>query len=224
MIHASPFLRYTLCLIFTFIFLSEGYAQSIRQYQKNFFGAGIPTEEFEFLAAPSQSGRQRQENWCWAACIQMVLNYHGLKVSQEEVVRRIYGSLVDRPGNPDQVLSALSGSAVNTRGGYSRIYADYGFISDYEIINNLAAKMPIMVGLQNPDQESAHAYVLTAAYYHLNVHDRPVIDKVVLRDPYPTRPSRQVITWSNFVSHKPIFFKVWVQEEPQAPVLQYGMD
>ncbi|MEM6763347.1 MAG: papain-like cysteine protease family protein [Bacteroidota bacterium] len=188
------------------------------------FGAGIPTEEFEFLAAPSQSGRQRQENWCWAACIQMVLTYHGLKVSQEEVVRRIYGSLVDRPGNPDQVLSALSGSAVNTRGGYSRIYADYGMISDVEIINNLAAKMPIMVGLQNPDQESAHAYVLTAAYYHLNVHERPVIDKIVLRDPYPTRPSRQVITWSNFLSHKPIFFKVWVQAEHQSPTFQYGLE
>ena len=65
--------------------------QSITQIGQNYYTAGIPSEEFEFFSAAQSTGRQRQANWCWAACVQMVLNYHGLHITQEQVVEKIYG-------------------------------------------------------------------------------------------------------------------------------------
>jgi hypothetical protein len=47
--------------------------QSIQQLGPNYFVAGIPTNEFNAWAAESVSGNQRQANWCWAACSQVVL-------------------------------------------------------------------------------------------------------------------------------------------------------
>ncbi len=188
------------------------HAQSVLKIGNNLFTAGIPTKEFEHYAAPLESGRQRQENWCWAACIQMVLNYHGLKIDQEQIVTRIFGSPIDLPGNPEHVLSALSGWAPNQFGGYSTIHSDYGVYSPLDIINNLAAKWPIIVGLRNRTSlQQAHAYVLTAVYYTVNQYQEPIIEHVVLRDPFPGNPSRQVISWIEFKQRYPIYFKVWVQ-------------
>ena len=51
---------------------------------------GIPTETFNFVAST-----QRSTNWCWAASIQMTLNYYGVAITQEEIVARTYGT--DRP-------------------------------------------------------------------------------------------------------------------------------
>ena len=47
----------------------------VQRLGPNLFAAGVPSDQFEFFAAASQAGRQRQSNWCWAASVQMVLNY-----------------------------------------------------------------------------------------------------------------------------------------------------
>lgn len=88
----------------------------LQQVGPNLFVAGVPSDQFEFFAAPSLAGRQRQSNWCWAASIQMLLNYHGLFVAQEQIVQRIYGAQVDYPAQPAQILAALSGWAPDVRG------------------------------------------------------------------------------------------------------------
>ena len=68
-----------------------------------YFVAGVKSEEFVHFAAPESAGKQRMENWCWAACIQMVLNYHGLYVDQQDIVTRIYGAAIDRPANGESL-------------------------------------------------------------------------------------------------------------------------
>jgi len=69
-------------------------AQTIIEMQPGLYCAGIPSKDFKYRAAPESSGRQRQTNWCWAASIQMVLNFHGVDVTQEEIVQRIFGTLL----------------------------------------------------------------------------------------------------------------------------------
>ena len=50
------------------------------------YWAAVKTSYFrEFVA------RQEKDCWCWAACVQMVLNYQGINVDQEDVVRRAKG-------------------------------------------------------------------------------------------------------------------------------------
>lgn len=188
-------------------------AQSYQQLAPNYFVAGIPTTELEYRAAPQKEGRQRQMNWCWAACIQMTLNYHGLSVTQEQLVKKIYGGLYDAPAGPVEIMNALNGWAPNSQGGYSIIKAQYGVYSVDDIINHVAYKQPIIVGLEQPNNDVGHAYVLTAVYYTVNAYNQPIIQKVVLRDPWPLRPSRQELSWPQFVARNPQFFKVWVQNQ-----------
>lgn len=80
---------------------------SIQAIAPGIWVAGIPSNEFEYFAAPQTDGHQRQSNWCWAACVQMVLNYRGVPVTQEQVVQRIFAEAVPNvPGQPDQILTA----------------------------------------------------------------------------------------------------------------------
>lgn len=192
--------------------LSGQSASAVYDLGNNYFGAGIKQQEFDYRAAPMHQGRQRQQNWCWAACIQMVLNYHGLQIRQEQIVRRIFGYLVDMPATPSQIMEAISGWGPTVRGAQLSVKSQYGIYSPIDLINYLSGKWPLIVGLENPDQQTAHAYVLTAIYYTNGGRNLPVIDKVVLRDPYPSHPSRLVMDWEEFVNRNPVYFKVWIQE------------
>lgn len=192
-------------LLFPVIFLSlissADAQRAIRQLDRNYYVAGPPSGEIKDIAA-----KQRCMNWCWAASVQMVLNYHGLYVQQEQIVQKVYGSLPCRTGNAQHIMSALSGWAPDSRGRYSQIYSQYGVYSGADIVDQLSRRWPIIVGLR----QEGHAYVLTAVYYSVDRWNNPVIDKVVLRDPWPTKPSRQEMPWDVFLAKQPEFFKVWV--------------
>lgn len=178
--------------------------RAIAQLGTNYFVAGPPSSEIQFI-----SSTQRCPNWCWAACIQTVLNYHGLYVTQEQVVQKIYGGLPCQPGNATQIMNALSGWAPDTRGRFSQIYSQYGVYSGSDIVDQLSRRWPIIVGLDNPGG-GGHAYVLTAIFYSVDNWNNPIIDKVVLRNPWPTSRNREEMSWNTFLSRNPQFFKVWV--------------
>lgn len=198
-------------------------AQSCSQVQPNMnlHVCGIPSGEFEFLKATTvNGGKQIQSNWCWAACVQTVLNYHGLSVSQIDVVTRIYGSpYVNEPANLQQTLNALSGWAPDMRGRFSAINAVSG-ASLQEIVTGLSNKHPLIVGLNNPGSYVGHAYVLTAIYFSQQYNNYGQVvgiipQGVVLRDPYPypypyNKPDRQEMSWNEFQSRVNMAIKVWV--------------
>lgn len=203
----------TIRLLIIWLTISIGgcsFGQSIVQLGQNYYTAGIPSDEFEFYAATEQQGRQRQSNWCWAACVQMVLNYHGLYITQEEIVQKIYGQLIDQPAGPQQLMYALSGWAPNSMGGFSQIYCQGNLTGINDITLNLAYKWPLIVGLGNPEGGTGHAYVLTAIYYTTDYYNNTIPEKVVLRDPWPTNPSRQEMSWNEFSNRLQMAFKVWV--------------
>lgn len=169
----------------------------LEQISPGEYMAGVSAEEFEFYAATEVNGRQRQSNWCWAACVQMVLNFHGLFVTQEEVVQRIFGDRVNQPGQPRQILAALSGWAPDARGRYSEIFASPYVLRGSQIVQDLAYKWPLIVGLANPEG-GGHALVLTAVIYRVDVMNEPIFEGVVLRDPWPDNESRQTMAWEEF--------------------------
>ena len=192
-------------------------AQSCSQTGPNYFSCGVPTNEFEYMRATSVNyGEQIQSNWCWAACVQMVLNYHGLKVNQLDVVTRIYGSPnVNEPANEQQILTALSGWAPDFSGRYSAINAYGGYTSIEEIITGLSGKWPLIVGLRNKGSNIGHACVLTGIYYSIQYDESGrfigyLPDKVVIRDPWPQNVSRQELSWSDFQSRVFMAIKIWV--------------
>lgn len=182
------------------------------QLGPNNYIAGVPTEEFVHFAAPEGKGRQQMENWCWAACVQMVLNYHGLYVTQEQIVTRVYGAAVDRPANPEQIMTALTGWAPDMRGRRSAIYADPYSVDPVTVINDLDNRWPLIVGLAGPTPAvQGHAYVLTGAYFYLDGNQQPVIYRVILRDPYPTMESRVEMAIEDFGRRLQFASRIYVE-------------
>jgi hypothetical protein len=205
-------LRSLLCLLLIgcVLVFSASSTADVRKLGQNYFVAGVQSNEFDFFASPRQQGKQRQANWCWAASIQMVLNYHGLHVVQEQVVQRIYGRLVDQPATSPQILNALTGWAPDNRGRGSSIHANPYTPSGGEIVKALANKWPLIVGLRNPDGGIGHAVVLTAVYYSLDRSNNPIFKSVVIRDPWPQSPSKQELSWNEFQSRLMFMTRVYV--------------
>jgi hypothetical protein len=171
---------------------------SIQQVAPGVFAAGIPTNEFEFFAAPSTEGHQRQSNWCWAACVQMVLNYRGIPVTQEQVVQRVFGGAVPNlPGQPYQILQALSGWAFTRNGQRVMISSSPVVFNGSDIVRDLAERWPIIAGVRMPGN-TGHAFVLTAVTYQVDMYNRPIFLTAVLRDPWPASQSRIEVPWVDF--------------------------
>ncbi len=187
-------------------------AADTQEIQPGIFVSGVPTEEFVYFAAPDSGGRQRQSNWCWAACIQMVLNYHGLYITQDQIVSRVYGHLVDRPAVPAQIMSALSGWAPDVRGRYSAIYADSTNISEATVIDDLHRRWPLIVGLGSlHPNEQGHAFVLTGVIYQFDAYNQPVLLEVILRDPYPGNQSRVEMGAEEFFARLQFAARIYVE-------------
>lgn len=183
-----------------------GQAPIITRLGPNYFSAGVPSMAFYPVAS---IGRQRCPEWCWAASCQMVLNFHGLYVTQEQIVNRIFGSLECEGGTDEDILTALTGWAPDVRGRFSEIHSEDGLISPTDIVRNLGFQWPLIVALNN-DDGSGHAEVMTAVYYSVDQFNNPIIDRVVLRDPWPLNPSRQEMSWREFTSRVRNIFRVWV--------------
>ncbi|MGZ3697330.1 MAG: papain-like cysteine protease family protein [Bdellovibrionota bacterium] len=179
----------------------------------NRFRAGIPDNHLEFFAAPETAGRQRQSNWCWAASTQMVLNYHGIRVAQEEVVERIFGELVDRTAGHNEILTALNHWFPSLNGGAARpIARSFPVIQDGRFVYELANGNPMIVGLKgSANGAPGHAYVLTGAEVSVDKQGLPrFIHSMTLRDPWPTNASEITIPWEEFESRYMMGFSVRV--------------
>lgn len=199
-------------LLFISLLLSPAFAQTVVEVQPGYYYAGIPSSQFESLAAPDTSGKQRQGNWCWAASIQMILNFHGVDVTQEEIVSRVFGDLIDAPASPDTVLSALSGWAVDSS-GQSVLVSASPYVSEVsEIVYDLAYQQPMVIGLITEDG-IGHACVLTAISYTVDPYSgQSKLLSVVIRDPWPDRQSRIELSWNEFCSRLMFIARVRVEK------------
>ncbi|MBB5337832.1 C39 family peptidase [Tunturiibacter gelidoferens] len=142
---------------------------------------GIRTVDFNFAAAA-----QQQNEWCWAASIQMILNYYGIPATQQEIVTRTYGIPVDQPGSDAAINSALNGWGRTVAGEIRTIHSatGNGLPTPAILLRELAEQHPILVAFAT-GPNSGHAVVITAASY-INGPSGPQVTSLVLRDPWPS--------------------------------------
>lgn len=151
-----------------------------RGSSEQIFSVGIPTDRMVEVAAEQQG-----QNWCWAACVQMVLSTKGIKVNQADVVQRTYGAVVDAPGGADAILSRLSGW-FQTRSGRTLLAASVvpGPMQEGLLYSYLKNQSPLILGVSYPGASIGHAVVVTAAVF--KVSDAGLeLKEVVVRDPWP---------------------------------------
>jgi hypothetical protein len=154
---------------------------------------------------------QEKSNWCWAACIQMVLNNSGIPVSQSQIVNYVYGDLRNQDADQHQMANSLRGWGIDYSGRRRTIYCQEGISGTPEIIQTLAQGWPLIVGIRNRSGTGGHAIVISAVDYYFDVYyNQPVISAVYIKDPlYGTsyRPS-----WQEFLNVSDgMYLKVWVR-------------
>lgn len=176
---------------------SLGRADTV-QLAPGIYQSGVPTQRFELSAMPDQWGRQRMSQWCWAASSQMVLNFHGVPVSQEDVVLRAYGGFLDRPAaSTEEIALAIHGWQVVDAFGQPRVVQAVPFtqMDVTELLQDLHFNQPVVMALRNREGGGGHAYVLSSITYQLDAQGWVYPIEVSLRDPWPENPGHITLPW-----------------------------
>lgn len=126
----------------------------------------------------------------------MVLNYQGVDVDQEDIVIRAKGYKVNDGGTAYEIQKAANGWHTNGHTIVARVDNPF-YATAQTFISDLIDKYPLIIGLDMPGQTCGHAYVFTGiSFRKINGTYEP--QEVILRDPWPTNPSRKKLSWSEF--------------------------
>ena len=151
--------------------------------------AGIDPEKMDTVYAT-----QERDKWCWAACIEMVFTYWGHPVSQKEIVRQTWGTDVDMPAQPYQIVSDLNRRWVDSDGDEFRVAGDVFSANASTAAQDLANDCPLILG------SLGHAMVVTAITYQgvPNAYAAATVTGVTVRDPWPGRGKRSLTAQEYF--------------------------
>lgn len=148
---------------------------------------GIPRERFDYAYSS-----QHNSEWCWAASIQMVLNYYGIRISQEDIVARSYGvapggRLPDWPGSFQTITANLNGWSIDDGGQVYTVSAQLGWGAPPPtlLLTELNNQRPVILAYMN-GPGSGHAVVSTAASF-IPWGTGPIVQSIIVRDPWPTQ-------------------------------------
>src|SRR5471030_1455429 len=137
---------------------------------------GIPSDSFYYVAS-----MQEAHEWCWAASTQMILKWFGVEVTQEDVVRRIKGRVVDQSASARDISAALNGVRRTSTGGAKVIHtiSFSGPPHPAVIIKELSQHVPMLLTIDTAPG-SGHVVVLTAARYY-DTPKGPHITSLIVR-------------------------------------------
>ncbi len=148
---------------------------------------GIPSNNFNYFASS-----QRNSNWCWAASLQMIFNYYGINITQEQIVARSYGvdpfgQLPNWTGSFQVITTNLNNWSIDNSGRRYAVGAtlNWGAPTPAYLLQELIAQRPVLIGYQS-GPNSGHAVVVTACSYIPSEYG-PIIQSIVVRDPWPSQ-------------------------------------
>ncbi len=158
---------------------SNGHNQNFTWQKIELIQVGVLTNEFNFDYA-----EQHNSQWCWAACIQMILNYYNVDITQYDIVYRTYGmnpigELPNWPGSILAVHQNLNNWNIDNDGNFYTVMATQhnGAPVQVYLINELKEKRPVLIGY------NSHAVLITACSY-IMFFGQPVIQSITVRDPW----------------------------------------
>lgn len=122
---------------------------------------------------------QQASEWCWAACIQMVFEYWGHAITQQEIVRQTWGVIANMPAQPLDIVRDLNRSWKDRNGNAFAVQGDVFSANGATAAQDLAAEMPLIIG------SMGHAMVLTAVSYNRAANGQGQVTGAIVRDPWP---------------------------------------
>jgi hypothetical protein len=130
------------------------------------------------------SNLQIQNQWCWAASIEMAFRYYGYFIPQAEIVRQTWGVIINMPAQPADIMYAVNRTYTDANGKTFRVQGI--------ILNNwnqatfsLGNDKPVLVGSQG------HMTLLYGLQYHFgtnlagNQTTQTFFDEAAVIDPWP---------------------------------------
>lgn len=148
---------------------------------------GIPNKEFDYDAAA-----QENVQWCWAASIQMVLNYYGLQVNQDQVVEKSYprdenGNLPNWPATYELITNNLNRWVIPYGGTLHHVRSEMGegAPSPSDLVEELSNGRPVILAFET-NHHSTHAIVVTGCMYKES-NQGPLVRNIFARDPWPDK-------------------------------------
>ena len=170
------------------------------------FTSGVPATRFVVSAQPDREGKQRKERWCWAATLQMVLNFHQVYIVQEDIVQRAFGDLRDLGlDNVAMIAQVIKGWSFVDRFGSAWALDAQGqeFLDPIGMIQDLHFNMPLITALLNTPgtlADGGHVYVISAITYQVDAAGLVYPLYVELSDPWPENQSFTKMSWPEYVS------------------------
>ena len=148
--------------------------------------------EINYQAVTAVYDPQHQSEWCWAACIEMLLALHGHTLTQQAIVAATYGAVVNMPAMTGATITALlNRNWIDSSGHpfHSQVTALYDAqagvagLPNAIVVNELTNDRPLIVGA------GGHAMLLTAVDYKPSPVGPYVLAAGVF-DPWPGRGAR----------------------------------
>jgi Papain-like cysteine protease AvrRpt2 len=141
----------------------------------------IDRQRFLQIATPAQ---QQNSEWCWAACIQMLCRWYGIRISQESIVRNVYGELVNAPADDITLTRALNSSWRSDDNQLfkmtSKIFSpalERADVNNKMIIEDLANEHPLIM--------AARSHAMLVARVDYKPGRFPVVYWIHVIDPWP---------------------------------------
>jgi hypothetical protein len=151
---------------------------------------GIPSTIIDVVGFDTQQMNQ----WCWAASIQAVFNYYGHEISQDRIVSETFGTIVNWPAQPYQILTALNRTWIDDDGNYFNVHGESYSANCVTAAQDLASGYPLIIGTLG------HAMVLTALSYYRDFKGNGWIQSATVRDPWPLNPRRRILSAHEWIS------------------------
>lgn len=146
------------------------------QYARNGYEVSLPS--FRRYAV-EQQGR----DFCWAACIQMVSAYDGIRVEQRDVVERIKGKVSNDGNDAGSVMDIVEGLS----GPWRSTFVSNG-VSNW-MVADLLADSPSLLGLRPPPgRDVGHVVVLTGAKFGYGPNGEKICYEFTVFDPADGQP------------------------------------
>ncbi len=191
---------------------------------------GISRGEMDYFAS-----RQRNFQWCWAASIQMVLNYYGIDILQEQIVARTYGTdprgrVPDWGGTLETILSNLNRGGTDNRGRPYSVHSRVGKEAPepLSLIQELSRRKPVIFAYST-GPGTGHVAVVEGAVFEPSPYG-PIIQSLFVRDPWPgwenvTDRGRREYAARDLASRVHFYWyitSVWTPDRPGALLPQWS--